>query len=92
MEVKVVFDLINYLKNHVGELVVTRVKKHPFLGMDINITEDKKFEIQMKEKLWEEIGAFGEDLDENLTTPGAVGNHGSGRVFLQSWFMRVCRV
>ena len=46
----------------------------------------------MKEKLWEEIGAFGEDLDENLTTPGAVGNHGSGRVFLQSWFMRVCRV
>ena len=42
METKVVEDLINDLKKHFGELVVNRVKKHIFWGMNINITEDKK--------------------------------------------------
>ena len=59
MEEKIVEDLINYLKNHFGELVVTRGNKHAFLGMNINIIEDKNVEIDMKEKLLEEIEAFG---------------------------------
>ena len=38
MEARVVEDLINDLKKHFGELVVTRGNKHTFLGMNINIT------------------------------------------------------
>ena len=38
MEKKLVEDLINNLKKHFGELVVTRGKKRTFLGMNINIT------------------------------------------------------
>ena len=38
MEAKVVEDSINNLKNHFGELVVTRGKKHIFWGTNINIT------------------------------------------------------
>ena len=45
MEAKLVEGLINDLKKHFEKLVVTRGKKHPFWGMDINITKDKKVEI-----------------------------------------------
>ena len=69
MEAEVVEYLINDLKNHFGELLVTREKKHTFLGMNINIREDKKFWIYMKEQLLEAIDAFGENIDEKVTTP-----------------------
>ena len=69
MEAEVVEDLINDLKNHFGELVMTRGKKHTFWGMNINITEEKKVEIEMKKQLLESIEAFVEDPDEKLTTP-----------------------
>ena len=49
MESKVVEDLINDWKKKFGELVVTIVKKHTFLGVNINIREEKKVEIDMKE-------------------------------------------
>ena len=32
----------------IGELLVTRVKKHKFWGVNINIMEDKKVEIETK--------------------------------------------
>ena len=48
MEAEVVEDLINDLKKHFGELVVAIWKNHTFLGMGIDITEDKKVEIDMK--------------------------------------------
>ena len=38
MEAKLVEDLFNNLKNHFGELIMTRGKKHKFWGMNINIT------------------------------------------------------
>ena len=59
MEAKLVEDIINDLRNHFGQLVVTRRKKNIFLGMNINITEDKKVEIYTKEQLLEAIEAFG---------------------------------
>ena len=40
--------------------MVKRGKKHEFLGMNKNITEDKNVEIKMKEQLLEAIEAFGE--------------------------------
>ena len=69
MEAKVVGYLINNLKEHFGELVVTRGNNHTFLGMNINITGDKNIEIDMKEKLLGKIEAFGENIDEKVTTP-----------------------
>ena len=69
MEEKPVEDLINYLIKHFVELIVIRVKKHTFLGTNINITQGKKFEIDMKEKFLEAIEAFGENIDRKVTTP-----------------------
>ena len=42
MEAKVEEDLINIMKNHFGQLLLTRLKKYIFGVMNINITEDKK--------------------------------------------------
>ena len=61
-------DLINDLKKNFGELVVTRGKKHTLLGININITEDKMVKIEIKEHLLEAIEAFGENIDEKVTT------------------------
>ena len=36
--------------------------------MNINITEEKKVEIDMKEHLFEAIDPFGENIDEKATT------------------------
>ena len=71
IKAKLVEVLINYLKNNFGELVVNRGKKHTFLGMNINIMEYKKVEIEMKEKLLEEMEAFGENIDKKVTTPAS---------------------
>ena len=46
MEAKVVQDLIRYLKNQFGELVLTRGKKHIFWGMNKNVTEEKKLRLR----------------------------------------------
>ena len=43
------------MKKKFGELVMTRLKKHKFLGMNINITKEKKVEIEVKEQLFEEV-------------------------------------
>ena len=39
--------------------------------MNINITEDKKVEIEIKEQLLEAIESFGEYLDEKVTRPAS---------------------
>ena len=66
---KLVEDLINYLKHDFGRLVVTKGKKHKFLGMNINIKEEKQFGIDIKEYLLEAMESFGENIDKKLTTP-----------------------
>ena len=71
VEAKVVENLSNKLKKHFAELVMTRRNNHTFWGMNINIMEDKKFEIEMKDKILEAIEAFGENIDEKLTTPAS---------------------
>ena len=47
---------------------MTRANNHTFLGMNINITEDQKVEIYIKEKLFGAIDSFGENIDEKVTT------------------------
>ena len=72
MEAKVVDDFINDFKKHFGELVVTKVRKHTCLGVNINIPEDKKVEINMKEQFLESIQAFGGNIEEKVTAPASI--------------------
>ena len=40
--------------------------------MNINITEYKKVEIDMKQKMLESIETFGENIEERVTTPASI--------------------
>ena len=64
MEAKLVECLINNLKRHFGELVISRGKNHAFWSMNINIMEDKKVEVKKKQKLFKAIEAFGKYINE----------------------------
>ena len=63
MESKLVKDLINNLEKHFVDLVVTIGNNHTFLGMNVNIMEDQKVELEMKDQFLEAIKAFGENID-----------------------------
>ena len=41
------------------------------MGIDINITENKKVEIEMKDQFLESMEEFGENVDEKITTPAS---------------------
>ena len=69
MKAKVVDYLINYLKRHYGELVVTRGNRQKCLGYGYKYNGRKKVEIKMKKKLLEAMEAFGENIDIKVTTP-----------------------
>ena len=43
-----------WFEKHFGDLVVTRGKNHTFLGMHLNITADKKVEIEMKRNCYKQ--------------------------------------
>ena len=57
---RVIDDLLDTIKTHFGEIKITRGNIHTFLGMNIQITEDKKIEIEMEDQLMEAIEIFGE--------------------------------
>ena len=59
MEEKLVQDLINNLIKRFEQFLVTRVKKHIFWNININITEDKNVVIQMKDQFLKAIEEFG---------------------------------
>ena len=69
----VVTEVIEMMKGHFGDLVVTRGNTHNFLGMNIRITKEKSIEIQMKDQLNEAIATFekaqGELVNETVTSP-----------------------
>ena len=48
---------------------MNRRKKHTCWYMNINTTEEKKVEIEMKKPLLESIEIFGENIGEKVTTP-----------------------
>ena len=39
---RVIDELLGAIKKHFGEIKITRGKKHTFLGMNIQLTEDTK--------------------------------------------------
>jgi len=49
---KVKTQIINDIKKHFGKFVVIRVKKHCFLGMNIEIN-DRKLQMDMTEQIRE---------------------------------------
>ena len=55
----VIDNLLDTIKTHFGEIKITRGKKHTFLGMNIQITEDTKIEIEMEDQLMKAIELFG---------------------------------
>ena len=55
-------DLLDTIKTHFGEIKITKGKKNTFLVMNIQITEDKKIEIEMEDQLMEAIKL----LEKNL--------------------------
>ena len=66
-EAQVVTEVIELMKKHFGDLTVTRGKKHRFLGMNIEINEDRNVKIEMKEQLLEAINMFEETEGSRVT-------------------------
>jgi hypothetical protein len=66
-------DIIECIKAHYGELVISRGKEHNFLGMKIQFNDDGSLQIGTKEILLEAIELFGEDLSTHVTSPATKG-------------------
>ena len=70
VEENVVTEILDKVKDHFGELVVSRGNEHTLLGMHITMNRKKKqVEIQMMDQLNEAIALFGEDVDDKVTSP-----------------------
>ena len=61
---KVIDELLEDLRKHFGDLVVTRGGNNCFLGMKIQITDNKRIEIYTKEQFEEVKEKFGEKLGD----------------------------
>ena len=62
-------ETIKQLEDSFGKMSVTRGKRHTFVGMDFEITEDGKVNIQMKEYIKDCITSFGEHFNGVAATP-----------------------
>jgi hypothetical protein len=69
----VVTEVIDIMKGHFGDLTVSRGKKHRFLGMNIELTDDRKLKIEMKDQLQETVDMFTQleekEITETVTSP-----------------------
>ena len=66
---KVVDWVIEHLEKKFDKMTVTRGREHNFVGMDIVLRDDGKFEVTMKEYLNESVEAFGENITKSARTP-----------------------
>ena len=58
------------IAKQIGYLVITRGKKYTFLGMYIEILDNKNIAIVMKSYIQEAIGFFDEGVSTKLSSPG----------------------
>ena len=65
----VVTDVMSKIKENFGDLKVTRGNKQKFIGMNINIRDEKKIEMNMTNQIEEAIEVIGEEVDGTVTTP-----------------------
>ena len=68
-DLRVVDWVIKQLEKKFDKMTVTRGKEHNFVGMDIVMRDDEKFEVTMKEYLNESIEAFPEEIVKSARTP-----------------------
>ena len=69
-------EVITSLSDYYGkvdEMTVRRGKKHVYLGMTLDFSEDGKFIVDMEEYLDKILHGLPEDIDKVATTPAA--NH-----------------
>ena len=52
-----------------GKMIKRRGKYHTFIGMDIELIDNGRVKILMKEYLEESIGSFGEDMGKKANIP-----------------------
>ena len=64
----VVTEVLEEIKKYFGEITISRGKKHDFLGMNITLRDDGKFEIEMKNQIQEAIDKFGETFNYPVKT------------------------
>ena len=55
------------------KIIKRRGKKHTFIGMDIELIDNGRVKILMKEYLEESIGSFGEDMGKKANIPAKGG-------------------
>ena len=65
----VLYNLIETIRQHFGEIKVTRGNKHMFLGMNITMRDDNKIDIDMAGQLQKRIDVFGEKFEVVATSP-----------------------
>ena len=64
----VVTEVLEEIKKHFGDITISRGKNHDFLGMNITLRDDGKFEIEMKKQVQEAIDKFGESYNYPVKT------------------------
>ena len=63
-----VTNLVNELKEYLGDLKTSRGKTHTFLGINFKIKKDKNVELEMIDQLNEAVTAFGEVINKTAAT------------------------
>ena len=66
----VVTNVIESLESIFEKMTVIRGKRHKFIGMGFELTNDGKVKIIMKEYIKECIDTFGEDIRKLSSSPG----------------------
>jgi hypothetical protein len=65
----VIDDVIEKVRGHFGDLVVTHGKKHTFLGMQLVFNDDGSLQVDTKTYIQEAIKAFVEDVSAKVSSP-----------------------
>ena len=67
---KVVTSVLEAVKEHFGELVISRGNEHDLLGMKITLDrKNRNIIIDMEDQLNEAFVMFGEEVDQTVTSP-----------------------
>ena len=71
VEEEVVTGVLETLREHFGNITVSRGKEHNFLGTDIKIRNDGLIEMRMEDHIQEAIDSFGSTCGYHVTSPAA---------------------
>ena len=69
VDAQVVTNILDMIKQHFGDITIYQGNKHIFLGIGIEITNEGKIEIEMKDQLLQAIEMFGEEITETVKSP-----------------------